>query len=156
MKKLVLIAALGLAGLASVPAHALTTTANFDVTVNLFPKCEITTAPGNLSVNYDSFQVGAAATTTDFSVRCTNTLPYAMSLSSSSGTLVGLSYTLAIRNSADTAVASSGTGAGTTPADYKVKLSVAGGQSGTCATVQTSGASACSATDSARTLTITY
>ncbi|MFC5520711.1 hypothetical protein [Polaromonas jejuensis] len=155
MKKLLTLLALALISVATLPVQAATATGNFDVTVNLTPKCEITTTPGNLSVNYTSFQTTDATNSTDFAVRCTNTLGYSMALSSTSGTLVGLDYTLAIRNAGDTANASTGTGAGTTATSYKIKATVAKDQSGTCSTAQTS-PTVCTATDSARTLTITY
>ncbi len=155
MKKLLLLSALTLAGIATVPARAATATGNFDVTVNLTPKCEITTAAGNLVLAYESFQTTDATTTTDFAVRCTNTLMYTMSLSASSGTLVGLPYTLDLRNSGNTAAATGGTGAGLTTAAYKIRATIASGLSGTCSTAQTS-PTPCSATDSARVLTITY
>lgn len=156
MRKLAVICVLGLTAWATLPAHALTTTSStFTATINLFPTCQFTTQPGNLSTNYTSFQASTASTTTPFAVRCTNTLPYTIALSSSSGTLVGLNYTLALRDSGDSATVTGGTGAGLTAASYLVKLSVAAGQSGTCATAQTT-ATACVGTSSAQSITITY
>jgi Spore Coat Protein U domain len=136
-------------------AQAATATSTFNVTVNLTPKCEITTAPGNLSLNYESFQTTDATASTSFALRCTSTLPYTLSVSAPTGPLVGLTYTLAVRNAGDTAAATGGFGTGLTGASFNVRATIASGQSGTCATAQTT-ATACSATDNARTLTVTY
>src|SRR5689334_10725109 len=98
-------------------AHAATTTGNFNVTVNVTSK-------------------GGA-----YTVRCTNTLPYTMSLDAVSGTVVGLNYTLAL-----SAASATGNGAGQ---NYTINGSMVSGQGGTCAL------GSCSGTD-ARVLTITY
>lgn len=124
-----------LAGLvATAPtALALTATGNFDVTVNLFPKCEVTSPSSSLSLSYVSFQTSASTNSANFSIRCTNTLPYTLSLTGTSptgGTLAGLAYTLSLPNTA-------GTGNGTTQT-VSVVGSVAPNQSGSCSTVQTS------------------
>ncbi len=141
MKKLILVAALA----AWLPtADAATTTANFNVTVNLTSKCEITAGPTAVAFTYTSFQVGAStATGGAFSVRCTNTLPYTLSLDATSGTVIGLAYTLSLS-------AAGGTGAGLTAASYTVNGNMVSGQSGDCATT-----AVCSGT-SARILTVTY
>lgn len=126
-------------------AHAVDTApAGFNVTVNLTSGCEVTSAPTDVAFTYSSFQ-GSAATSTGgaFSVRCTNTLPYTMALDSTTGTVIGLNYTLALS-------AAGGTGAGLTAANYTVNGSMASGQSGTCATT-----GVCAGT-SARTLTVSY
>ena len=88
---------------------------------------------------------GRASTATGgaFGVRCTNTLPYTMSLDATSGTVIGLAYTLGLS-------ASSGTGAGLTGASYSVTGNMASGQSGDCATT-----AICSGTQ-ARVLTVSY
>lgn len=131
MKKFLLAAALGVAGLATMPAHSLTASGTFDVTVNLFPKCEFVTPPSALSLRYVSFQTSDSTNTMDFSLRCTNTQVYTMGLSSSSGSLVGLNYSLELRNSGDTAAVTGGTGSGTTQS-YKVRGTIAANQGGTC------------------------
>jgi hypothetical protein len=109
MKKLLLSVAVATALAAAAPvAQAASTTANFNVTVNLTSKCEVTAGPTDVAFTYTSFQVGAStATGGAFGVRCTNTLPYTMSLDATSGTVIGLAYTLGLS-------ASSGTGAGLT------------------------------------------
>lgn len=165
MKKLLLVAALGIAGVVANSAHALTATGAFDVTVNLFPKCEFSTAPTALTLNYVSFQTSASSNTMAFGVRCTNTLPYALSITGSTGgTLAGLAYTLA--------VPATGTGSGSAQS-LNVTGTIAANQGGTCAqdnsatsgtqssavTGATTGlGTACSATSAANAhvLTITY
>jgi hypothetical protein len=178
MKKAVLSLLLGVAALglmSSGPASALTASGDFDVTVKLFPKCEFTTAPSALTLNYVSFQTTASDNTQNFVLKCTNTLPYNFSLtegtSTAGGTLAGLSYTLSTVTTAGAAApGSTGTGAAQT---FAIKGSIAGNQGGTCAqdnsttalpqsasvTGTTAGVgTACSATSAtgAHTLTITY
>jgi len=145
MKKLLLSVAVATALAAAAPvAQAASTTANFNVTVNLTSKCEVTAGPTDVAFTYTSFQVGAStATGGAFGVRCTNTLPYTMSLDATSGTVIGLAYTLGLS-------ASSGTGAGLTGASYSVTGNMAAGQSGDCATT-----ALCSGTQ-ARVLTVSY
>ncbi|MFM7024570.1 MAG: spore coat protein U domain-containing protein [Limnohabitans sp.] len=150
-------------------AHALTATGNFDVQVNLYPKC-VLTAPSALQLHYVSFQTTASTRSADVNVKCTNGLPYTVSLggsSGNSGSLVGLNYTVSL----DTP---GGTGNGN---DQAIALTgtVAANQSGTCTTSQggTSGTqvasttgnntgaamgTACSGTsvDGAHVLTVTY
>ncbi len=123
-------------------AQASSVTGNFNVTVNLTSACKISSGPADVAFTYTSFQ-GAASTATGggFSVQCTNTLPYTMTLDAASGTVSGLNYTLALS-------AASGTGSGAAQS-YSVNGSMASGQGGTCAL------GSCSGTD-ARVLTITY
>jgi hypothetical protein len=99
MKKLIIASMSVVAALASLPAHALTATGAFDVQVNLYPKCEVTIAASPLVLNYVSFQTSASTNTMAAGIKCTNTLPYSLSIagtSGASGTLVGLPYTLAV------------------------------------------------------------
>jgi len=129
---------------AAIPAAnaAGTATGNFNVTVNLTSKCEVVSAPTDVAFTYTSFQAGAAtATGGAFTVRCTNTLPYTMSLDAASGTVSGLNYTLSL-----SAASGTGNGAGQ---NYSVNGSMVSGQAGTCAL------GSCSGTD-ARVLTVTY
>jgi hypothetical protein len=175
MRKLAIPALLALAAVISAPAHALTASGAFDVTVNLYPKCEFVTAPSALSLHYVSFQTTDSTNDMSFSLRCTNTLPYTLSFggtAGSGGTLAGLNYTLSTRFGA--AAATTGTGNGGTQA-WTVRGTITGGQGGTCATdnsgtagtqvASTTGANtgsavgtACTATSAngAHTLTITY
>lgn len=128
---------------AAIPAaQATTTTGGFNVTVNLTSKCQITSAPTDVAFTYTSFQAAAAtATGGAFSVQCTNTLPYTMSLDAVAGAVIGLNYTLSLS-------APSGTGNGAAQA-YTVNGGMVSGQGGTCALGSCAGTSA-------RILTITY
>jgi spore coat protein U-like protein len=129
------------------PAGAATTSSNFDVTVNLTATCEITAGPSDVAFSYTSFQtIDSNSTGGDFSVRCTNTLPYTMALDATTGTVLGLNYSLSLS-------AAGGTGAGLTEADYTVDGLMAADQSGTCATSPDVGT--CSGSQT-HTVTITY
>jgi spore coat protein U-like protein len=119
-------------------------TGTFPVSVRYPATCTISTAPGNVVLNYTSFGALVNASTT-FKATCTGNLPYTMSLDAYSGTLLGLNYTLNI-NSQAPPVTSRGTGAAQT---HTINGSIAAGQSGTCSTAT------CSASQT-RTLTITY
>jgi spore coat protein U-like protein len=113
----------------------------FSVSIITIASCTLSTPPGNINLAYTSFQGAAASANTTFKVNCTTGIPYTMALDVTSGTLVGLNYTVALSLSA-----SNGTGAAQT---FTITGNIAGGQAGTCATGSCSG----SAT---RTLTITY
>lgn len=125
------------------PVHAATTSSAFNVTASLTSKCEITVAPADVAFTYTSFQAGAASSTGGgFTMRCTNLLPYTLSLNSAAGTVIGLAYTLSLS-------AAGGTGAGLTTATHTINGSMVGGQSGDC------NAGTCSGS-AAHTLTVTY
>ena len=143
MNKRILLAVAVASMFAAIPAaHAGTATGNFNVTVNLTSKCEITAGPADVAFTYTSFQTTAATGTGGaYSVRCTNTLPYSMSLDATSGTVSGLGYSLGL-----SAATATGNGAAQS---FGVTGSMVSGQAGTCATAS------CSGTD-ARVLTVTY
>ena len=152
MKKIILVAALFLAGVAALPTFAATAApGNFDVSVSLTSAC-VYSKTNHVSFNYVSFQTAAQAQTTAgaFMVKCTNSLPYTLSLDGSS------SYTDAALNLAYTLTPSASSAVGTGVAQpFAVIGSMAGGPTGTCA----SPSGACSNSLSAnkqRTLTITY
>ena len=131
------------AAFVSMEAHALTATSNFNVTATLQSACEFTAVTTAVAFTYTSFQAGpATAAGGAVSLRCTNTLPYTLSLDAAAGTVVGLNYTLSLS-------AAGGTGNGVAQA-YSVNGSMVAGQSGTCATTAT-----CSGSQ-ARILTVTY
>jgi spore coat protein U-like protein len=113
----------------------------FNVSIITNASCTLTSPIGNLNLSYTSFQPAPAAASRNFSVNCTTAMPYTMALDATSGTLVGLTYGVALSQSAAT-----GTGVAQT---FSINGTIAAGQSGTCATGSCSG----SAT---RTLTITY
>lgn len=136
-----------LAGLAlalSLPGHAVTASASFNVTASLTSACQITAAPTNVAFTYSSFQ-GTVANSTGgvFSVQCTTNLPYSLSVSATSGTVVGLAYTLSVPGTTFT-----GTGL---VVNHTISGTMAAGQAGTCA----SSASPCTGSNS-HTVTVTY
>jgi spore coat protein U-like protein len=144
MKKILLplAAALALGAAASAGATTLGPQ-NFNVTVTLTPSCSITQAPTDVAFTYSSFQGGpATATGGAFKVKCTNGLGYSVGLDATSGTVIGLNYTLT-----PPAASQSGTGA---DQSFTIGGSMLQGQSGTCA-----GPGTCAGSD-VRTLTITY
>jgi hypothetical protein len=114
--------------------------ASFVVTLVTSNYCQISVAPGDLNFIYTSFQAGASSASSTYGVRCT-LIPFTMALDATSGTLLGLNYTVSL------ATASS-TGTGVTQT-FTINGSIAGGQSGTCATATCSGSQT-------RTLTVTY
>lgn len=117
-------------------------TTAFGVTVQTNNTCQLSVPPGNVNLTYSSFQGSAAAASTTYGVRCTTLLPYTMALDATSGTLLGLNYTLGISPS------TSGTGTGATQT-YTINGSIAAGQAGTCATAS------CNASQT-RTLTLSW
>lgn len=173
MKKFAFSVMVGLAALGFVavqPAQALTTTGTVNVNVSLFPKCELTPPTGTLVLRYVSFQTSASENTADFSVMCTSTLPFSVSVAATSGTIAGLTYNLAVLD-AGNSVVNSGVGNGTTVVPMKIRGTIAANLSGTCAsdssgtpgsqdaaaTGTTGGVgTACTGTAAAHTITVTY
>jgi spore coat protein U-like protein len=117
-----------------------TVTAPLPVSVITTDSCQITVAPGNVNFTYTSFQGAASNASTSYGVRCTLNFAYGMSLDATSGTLLGLNYTLA--------VPATSTGTGLTQT-HTINGSIAAGQSGTCATA------VCNGTQT-RTLTVSW
>jgi hypothetical protein len=105
------------------------------------PACNITTAPGDLTINYTAFSPTASTGSSNFALRCTNTTPYTLALDATSGAVSGIGYTLALS-------APGGGGTGTVQT-YNINGTAAAGQPGTCAVGN------CTASQ-ARTLTIGY
>lgn len=124
-------------------------TGTFPVSITAPATCTFSTQPGNITFNYTSFGAPVLANTL-FRTNCTHLLPYTMALDVTSGTIVGLNYTLALNATANSGGASplvsTGTGAAQT---FYVNGSIAAGQGGTCST------GTCSGSD-IHTLTITY
>jgi spore coat protein U-like protein len=123
-------------------ANQVINTSMFGVTVVTTNTCQISVPPGNVNFTYTSFQLAAAVASTTYGVRCTTALPYTMALDATSGTLLGLSYTLAI------APSSSGNGTGATQT-YTINGTIPAGQAGTCATAVCNGSQT-------RTLTLSW
>src|SRR5262249_54442571 len=94
-KQLLAVTVAALFGFGIPAAQAATATSGFNVTVALTAACSISTAPTDVAFTYTSFQ-GTSATSTggNFQVTCTNALPYTFSLDSTTGTVIGLNYSL--------------------------------------------------------------
>ena len=152
-RRAALVISLGLASIAQ-SAFAATATGSFTVSVSLTPKCEITGAIGNLSVNYTSWQAAAGTGSTNFNMRCTTGQPFTVALDNHALTdgTSGLAYTLKLSSSASPSGTDnetlSGTGSGGTGQSVWVHASVAANQEGTVAAGGTP--------NNVRTLTITY
>ena len=104
--------------------------------------CQLSTPPANMSFSYTSFQIGASLATTGYAVRCTNGVSYRATLDATSGSLLGLNYTLSLGTPGSV-------NANGLPQNHTINGSIAGGQSGACAT------GTC-ANSQQRVLTITY
>jgi spore coat protein U-like protein len=113
----------------------------FSVTVITTNSCQLSTPPGNMNFTYTSFQAAAAAANTTFQARCTSAFPYTLALDATSGTLLGLNYTLSL-----SAAGATGTGV---VQSFTISGSIAGGQAGTCASATCNGSQT-------RTLTVSY
>ena len=116
-------------------------TSAFGVTVITTNSCQLSTPLGNINFNYASFQVTAAAANTTFRARCTSGLPYTLALDATSGSLLGLNYSLSLSSTSTT-----GTGVAQL---FTINGAIAAGQAGTCAGATCSGSQG-------RTITVTY
>lgn len=144
----------------SVAGRAATVIGNFNVTLTLNSTCQLTT-PGNMALSYTSFQTAASPSVlSNFTVSCTNGLPYALSLDAATAgapvtvndVTLGLAYSLSLVDNANAAVPTTangivGVGAAQT---FKVKGDVAGNQGAGNCTV-----ASCSTTTT-HTVTVTY
>jgi spore coat protein U-like protein len=116
-------------------------TSSFTVAITVVAACQITSPPGDLTFTYTAGQIAPATASSTFAVRCTNGHAYTMAIDSTSNTLLGLNYTLALSQAS-----ASGNGASQT---FTINGNIASKQYGTCSTAT------CSGTQT-RTLTITY
>ena len=147
------------AALAAGNAQAGSTSGTFNVNVTLTSACTLS-AVTNVAFAYTSLQAAVAnATGGGFSVSCTNSLPYTFGLQSGNGAAtppgaatiavtdnaVNLNYSLGLS-------AAGGTGNGAAQA-YSVTGTMAGSQSGTCATASCTNAAA---TNKIHTLIVNY
>ena len=152
MNKMLKAAVLASALAAAIPAaNAATVTDTFDVIVNLTPACRISTAPGDITVNYTAFTVAASTGTTNFTVQCSNNLLYSVTMPISGAdniqTNLGLTNSVAITAGGSTNVTGSSAGV-----SHTITATVNGNQAGTCVGPA---ATPCQATNT-YTLTITY
>lgn len=120
----------------------LASTRTFPVSVIVPNTCVISSPPGTISLAYTSFQTTAATASTSFAVRCAAGAPYTMALDSTSGTLLGLNYSLSLSSTSN-----NGNGA---PQSTTITGSIAANQAGTCASTGT-----CTASKT-HSLTVTY
>ena len=127
-------------------SNTVMSTATFPVAIHVSSTCNITTTPAPVVFNYISFGPALNSTTT-LGVKCTNLLPYTVTLDSpTTGSLLGLNYSLALSPGSGVG---SGTGGGSPENIHTITGTMAAGQAGTCA------GPICSATQ-LHTLTVTY
>jgi spore coat protein U-like protein len=120
---------------------------NFSVAIITSNSCQISTPPGTVNFGYTSFQTTVSTATTDFDARCTTALPYDVTVSTPTGPVLGLAYTLSVSASGVLSTKSvTGTGL---PQNHIIYGSMPADQSGTCAT------GTCTDTAS-QTITISY
>lgn len=100
-------------------------TGTFAAYASIRDNCYFSTPPATLAINYTAFSATARTGTSNFQLSCTYNTPYTMSLATTTGTLVGLNYSLALS-------AASGTGT-SAPQTYTVTGTIPAGQAGTCA-----------------------
>ena len=118
------------------------TSQTFGVSLSVANKCVLSSPPGNVNFSYTSFQKNQSTANTSFAVTCQNNTSYSMALDATSGTLLGLNYSLSLSKSGTqtgNGSAQAATINGVMPSD----------QAGTC------NAASCTASQ-ARTLTISY
>lgn len=120
---------------------------NFNVAIITTNSCQISSPPDTVNFNYTSFQTTAATATTNFDARCTTALPYDVKVSTPTGPVLGLTYTLSVSPSSVSDMKSA-TGTGL-PQNHIIYGSIPANQSGVCAT------STCTDT-AAQTITISY
>lgn len=101
--------------------------------------CAIVNSPSALTINYTAFGPAQSGNSL-FRLRCTNRTPYSLSLDATSGTMLGLPYTLSLP--------AGGTGSGQ-PQTITITGTIPAGQAGACA------GATCSQTQT-RQLTVTY
>jgi hypothetical protein len=146
-----IIAAAGLSALTVPAARAASplNSGNFDVSITLTPSCTVST-PATINLTYTSFQPTDATGSSNFDVKCTNTLTYTPSVFGAATTddAVNLDYTLGL-----TAPVGGGTGTGVAQT-YSVDATIPYGQSGDCNSLTTCDNSL--ATNKAHYVTITY
>jgi hypothetical protein len=100
---------------------------SFGVSASIQHSCYFSSAPTPLTINYTSFTATPATGSSAFQLSCTYNTPYTLTIGPpSTGTLLGLNYSLAM-----SAPSGTGTGAGQS---FSVNGTAAANQAGTCAT----------------------
>lgn len=108
-------------------------TGSFGVQIATPSTCALTAPPSAVAFGaYVAFG-GALAASAGFGATCTNFLPYTMTVTPTSGTIAGVSYTLLLQSASPvmsgTSLNATGSGVQQT---YTIKGSMAAGQPGTC------------------------
>ncbi len=114
---------------------------SFGVSASIQHSCYFSTSPSPLILNYTSFSASPATGSAGFALSCTYNTPYTLTMPASTGTLLGVGYSLALS-------AASGTGTAG-PQNFTVNGTAAANQPGTC----TSGS--CTASQG-HTITVTF
>jgi hypothetical protein len=144
-----------IASLQLTTAGAVVATTTFTPTVSIIAQCFVgqvaagnaatgAISPSTLTLPYTSFSPANQTANMSFTVHCTRNTTYTLAIAPSSGTLLGLNYTLALSPPGTPAI----TGTGLAQS-YTVTGTITSGQAGTCSTAT------CSATQNT-TLTVTY
>lgn len=121
---------------------ALTVPAFLNYSVGVDAQCVFATYPGNMLFNYTSFSPTAQSASQSLVLRCSNNLPWSVSVDPPTSSMLGLSYSIAVSPS-------SGTGLGNAGHTITLTGTIPAGQAGTCAL------GTCSATQT-HTITISY
>jgi hypothetical protein len=130
------------------------TPATLSVSVDVTPKCAVSSPLKDMNFTYISFQTTPAVDNSPYTVYCTNNTPYTMAVdvSPTNNTILGIPYSLklgttpnATNDVSGTSYTGTGAGIGVT---YYINGSINPGLAGTCS-------SNCSATET-HTLTISY
>lgn len=120
---------------------AITPPATLNYSIGARNVCVLNSFPTDMSFSYNSFQAAAQTRTQTIAVACSNNLPWTVAVAPTTGTLLGLNYTM-------TRAPVSGTGNGAAQ-NIVITATMAAGQQGRCTT------STCSASQ-AHTITISY
>lgn len=112
-------------------AGALTSAETLNYQVGVTSQCVFSLQPHPIVFNYTSFSPTAQVASQNVDIRCSDTLPWTVSIPTPSGTLLGLNYSLVPSPASGT-----GTGAGQA---ITVTGTIAAGQAGTCSGATCSG-----------------
>lgn len=134
-------ATIRLSDAAGLATGAIINTAVFTANASIQHSCYFSTNPSTLNLNYTSFTGTAVTGASSFALSCTFNSPYTLAIAPTTGTALGVNYSLALS-------AASGTGTAA-PQIFTVMGTAAAGQAGTCAI------GVCSATN-LHTVTVTF
>jgi spore coat protein U-like protein len=124
-------------------AGALMSTATFGVTASIVDQCFFNSVPASVVLSYPSFSQTVVSTNTSFTVSCTQSTSYTMSLNPKPAPVASIGLTYSLTLSSASAV---GTGFVQT---HSIAVSIPAGQQGKCNT------GTCTATDN-RVITLSY